>query len=192
MMRSSLSRYRTALFIALAVLCVIPSLAQRRRDPLTDDEVDQLREQAQDAEARLKLWLKFTKARMAAMDQLRGDPKLANDRPQRMHDLLADIGEMVEEIDDNAGNYAKDRWDIRKELKEIVEMTSDFQVKLRSLKDATDADSAKELRTYRFVLQDTTEAVNNLGDDARELLDQQNQQAKEKDPAKKLRKLDKK
>jgi uncharacterized coiled-coil DUF342 family protein len=180
-----------AIIFALISFGSLFTAAQKRRDPLTDDEIDQLREQAQNPEDRLKLWVKFTQVRIAAMDQLRGDPKLAADRPQRIHNVLQDLGDMVDEIDDNMGMYAKDRWDIRKELKEIVELSSELQVKLRGLKDATDSQSANEARTYRFVLQDTSEAVNNLADDARDLLDQQNEQAKEKDPAKKLRKVQK-
>ena len=76
-MISTTSRFRYALLavVALASLC---ATAQKRRDPLTDDEVDQLREQAQNPEDRLKLWVKFTRARITAMDQLRGDPKLAS------------------------------------------------------------------------------------------------------------------
>lgn len=186
--------------LALAVLLLITMApanahAQRRRDPLTESEIDQLREQAIVPDDRLKLWVKFTRARMAAIDQLRGDPKLAADRPQRIHDLIQDLGEMAGEIDDNMSEYGKERWDIRKELKSIVEMTAEFQPKLRALKEASEGpdakEAAKEAREYRFVLQDTTEQVNNLADDARELLDQQNEQAKEKDPAKKLRKIQK-
>src|SRR5205085_5223207 len=164
-MISTTSRFRYALLavVALASLC---AMAQKRRDPLTDDEVDQLREQAQNPEDRLKLWVKFTRARITAMDQLRGDPKLAADRPQRIHDLVEDLGDMVGEIDDNMGMYAKDRWVIRKPLKEVVELASEPQVKLRALKDATDADSQIEAKSYRFVLQDMTDAVKNLADDA--------------------------
>jgi hypothetical protein len=183
--------FRGAAFAALLLLTAVPALAQRRRDPLTDDEVDQLREQAQSPDDRLKLWVKFTRARILAIDQVRGDPQLGADRPKRIHDLIEDVGEMLNEIDDNMGSYAKDRWDIRKELKEIVELTSELQLKLRSLKEATDPESIKALPTYRFVLQDTTEANKNLADDARELLEQQNEQAKEKDPAKKLKKVQK-
>src|SRR5579884_213089 len=121
------SRFRIAL-LALVTLASLFSAAQRRRDPLTEEEADQLREQAQAPDARLKLWVRFTRARIAAIDQLRGDPKLAADRPQRLHDLIADIGEMTGEIDDNMAIYAKDRWDIRKELKEVVELASELQV----------------------------------------------------------------
>ena len=189
-MMKAMPRLKIAL-LAMLALASLAAHAQKRRDPLTDDEVDQLREQAQNPEDRLKFWVKFTRARIAAMDQLRGDPKLAADRPQRIHDLLADLGDMTGEIDDNMSMYAKDRWDIRKPLKDIVELADELQVKLRSLKEATDPESVKEGKTYRFVLQDTTEEVKNLGDDARELLEQQNEQAKEKDPAKKLRKVQK-
>src|SRR5947209_18178955 len=73
------------------------------RDPLTDKEVDQLRETAIEPEKRLKLMVEFTRARMLAIDQLRSDPKMGKDRGKRMHDLLEDIATLIDEIDDNVG-----------------------------------------------------------------------------------------
>ena len=75
--------------LSLLLMFTFVSASQTRsRDPLTSLEVDQLREAAQNPPERLKVWMKFARARMTAIDQLRGDPKLAQDRGQRIHDLV--------------------------------------------------------------------------------------------------------
>src|SRR5438067_1761732 len=81
-------RTRPLAYLMLTLLIALPGRAQvRDRDPLTEKEVDQLRETAIEPEKRLKLMVEFTKARMVAIEQLRTDPKLAKDRGQKIHDL---------------------------------------------------------------------------------------------------------
>ena len=169
---------RSIIAVSLLLAFAATFAAARRRDPLTDTEVDLLREAAQTPELRIHLYVKFTRARMAAIEQLRGDPKLADGRGKRIHDLLEDITLLLDEIGTNLDNYAG--WDMRKSLKEVVEMDAEFQVKLRSLKEATDAASRAELPDYRFVLDDAIDAVNTDADASRQALDEQNQLAKEK------------
>ena len=172
-------RLAGVLVALLLVFNLLSTSQTRHRDPLTTVEVDQLRESAQNPPERLKIWMKFARARMTAIDQLRGDPKLAHDRGQRIRDLLQDLSSIMDEIDDNIENYARDHEDIRKPLKLLVEMDSEFQVKLRAIKEGPEANSA-EARAYEFALQDAIESVNGNADDARQTLDEQNQLAKEK------------
>jgi hypothetical protein len=152
--------------------------AQHKRDPLTELEVDQLRETAQEPDKRLRLMVKFARARMLAIDQLRSDPKLAQGRGEKVHDLLEDFMNLVDEIDDNVDNYSSKQSDIRKSLKELVEADTDFQLKLRTLKDAAknNPKMADEATDYEFVLDNTLEAVNQSVDNARKTLDEQNEE----------------
>src|SRR5437660_4398735 len=114
-------RTRPLVYFALTVLIALPLRAQvRERDPLTEKEVDQLRETAIEPEKRLKLMVELTRARMVAIDQLRADPKMAKDRGKRTHDLLEDIATLIDEIDDNAENYNERNADLRKPLKDMV------------------------------------------------------------------------
>jgi hypothetical protein len=170
----------------LLVLLALPLIGQRRRDPLTDAETDQLREVADQADARVKLWVKFIRARMLALDQFRSDPKLAAERAKRTHDLVEDLASMVDELDDNVEQYARQKQDIRKGLKEVVEMESELQLKLRALQEATDPASQKDLPEYKFVLQNALESVNQSAASTRDTLEEQNEQfAKKKDKEKK-------
>ena len=169
-------RTRLFAYLMLTLLIALPVRAQvRDRDPLTEKEVDQLRETAIEPEKRLKLMVEFTKARMVAIEQLRTDPKLAKDRGQKIHDLLEDLASLVDEVDDNIENYSQRSADLRKPLKQVVEMDSDFQGKLRELKAASeDAKNVDEASDYKFSLEDAIDSVNRSAEATRKLLEEQN------------------
>ncbi len=168
-------RIRSIAFLAAVVVSYAPLWSQiHDRDPLTEAEVDQLRETAIEPEKRLKLMVEFTKARMASLEQIRTDPK-AKDRGKRMHDLLEDISTLVDEIDDNVDDYNERSADLRKPLKQIVEMDSDFQTKLHELKNAeNDPKNIDEASDYKFALDDAIESVDQSATTNRKLLDEQN------------------
>lgn len=179
-----------AVLASLLLLASALSAQTKRRDALNDTEIDQLRETAQEPEKRLPLLVDFARARLAAIEQIRQDPRFADERPQRIHDLLEDFGQVMDELSDNLDDFAGKKMDLRKPLAKVIEGASEFQLKLRSLKESTDAGggASKEGAVYRFVLQDDTESVNSTLDDARKLLDEQNQAIKEAKEAKKKRK----
>ena len=169
-------RTRSFFSLALALLTSFPIWTQvHERDPLNEKEVDQLRESAIEPEKRLKLYVEFTRARMTSIDQLRSDAKAGKDRGKRIHDLLEDLATLVDEIDDNVSNYDERSADLRKPLKEIVQMDSEFQVKLRELKNtADDPKNAAEASDYGFALQDAIDSVNSSAESTRKLLEEQN------------------
>ena len=172
---------RWLLCLPLLVTLCLPVCATGRRDPLTDKEVDQMREVAQLGDKRLRLLLTFAQSRMLAIYQMRGDPKLAEGRGERVHDLLEDFANIVTELDRNIDQYADQKQDIRKPLKEIIEANADFQQKLRGLKEAAALpENADEVKEWKYVLEDATDAVNANGDNARHTLDEQNELAKDK------------
>jgi len=149
------------------------------RDPLKPTEVAQMRDTAQEPERRLPLMVKFAKARLLAIDQLRGDPKFAEGRGQQVHDLLDEFRAIVDELDDNMDMYSRQKEDLRKPLKVMIEADTEWQLKLRSLKEATDEKSRQERKDYDFVLDTAIESVNANADGARELLEEQNKAAAE-------------
>ncbi len=184
---------KNAAIVLLMLALASPLFGQFGRDPLTPNEVQDLREARQDPEGRLKLYVKYAHLRMDSIDRLRNDPRQATTRGPQLHDLLEDLGKIVEEMDDNVEMYAKDKFDIRKPLKEVVAADTEFQQKLTSMRDLakTDATAGEELRKhYQFVLDDTIEAVNACLDGAKETLTEQEALAKDKKTKGQLRKTD--
>ena len=161
------------ILLVLLVLTVIASA--RRRDPLTEAETDQLREAAQEPGKRLKLYIQFTDARLTAIDELRADPKEAEGRGRKIHDLLEDFTALVDEINANLDTYQgrplikDERKDLHKGLKEVIAADEKFEQKLNALKSAgEDPKGRAEAEDYRFVLQDAQDAVKSSLEIARE------------------------
>jgi len=170
---------RVKVKILLLVLLLSTIASARKRDPLTEAEADQLREVAMEPYHRLKLLIKFTEARLVAIDQVRVDPKLAKDRGKQIHDLLEDFTALVDEINDNLDQYESRTLDkdqvkqYHKGLKELIEADERFDLKLRTLQSAatTDPETRKESPDFRFVLQDAQEALKSNAEMAREYIE---------------------
>ncbi len=154
------------------------ALAQRHRDPLTQSEIDQIRDASWEPRQRLTLYVQFARERLVKLEQVRSDPK-TKDRPQKTHDMLDDFQLLYDELNDNIDTYVDRKDDIRKPLKVIVEADNEFQAKLRALKDAADV-PAEEARQYEFVLTNLLESVDSSSEDHKKLLADQEDQAKHK------------
>lgn len=159
--------WHTALGLAmlLAVLLVRPLDAERRRDPLTPAEVDQLRDAMLDPDQRLKLYVMFSRDRMTKLEQMRGNAK-TSDRARQTHDMLEDFLAVYDELNDNIDMYVGRKDDIRKPLKIIIEADTEFQAKLRAIKDAANTNPA-EVAVYEFLLTDALDTVDSSADDHR-------------------------
>ena len=160
-------RSRLCIAITLGLSLALPLCAQRR-DPLNQAEIDQLRDAMLEPEIRLKLYVKFARDRLSALEQMRANPKAAN-RPQQTHDMLEDFLAVYDELNDNVDMYAGRKDDIRKPLKLVVEADTEFQSKLRALKDSAHTDAA-EAKQYEFVLSNAIDTVDSSADDHRKTI----------------------
>jgi len=167
-------------FVGTAILLVMSTnvLAQRHRDPLTGAEIDQVRDSSWEPKLRLPLYIQFARTRLDKLDQVRSDPKV-KDRAQQTHDLLDDFQLLYDELNDNIDTYIDRKDDIRKPLKTIIEADTEFQSKLRALKDAANV-TPGEAAQYEFVLTNAIETVDSSADDHRKLLADQEELAKHK------------
>lgn len=161
------TRLRTAfgLALALALLLPLPLQAQRRRDPLNPLEVDQLRDAMLDPVERLKLYVQFSRDRMTKLEQMRSDPKTV-DRARQTHDMLEDFLAVYDELNDNIDMYVGRKDDIRKPLKLIIEADTEFQSKLRAIKNAPNTNAAESTQ-YEFLLTDALDTVDSSAEDHR-------------------------
>ena len=169
----------TASKILVMLLLLTVMVSAKKRDPLTEAETDQLRGVAMEPFNRLKLLVKFTEARLLTIEQIRSDPKQAEGRGQRIHDLLEDFTTLMDEINDNLDQYQgrplskDDRKDFHRGLKEVIDADARFELKLKALKSATETDqqTRTEARDFHFALNDAEDALKSSADVAREYIE---------------------
>ena len=167
MIRNVPWRWRVAFAVAFAFtlqLCY-PLCAQKRRDPLNSLEIDQLRDAMLDPDERLKLYVQFSRDRMTKLEQMRSDPKVT-ERARQTHDRLEDFLAVYDELNDNIDMYVGRKDDIRKPLKIIIEADTEFQSKLRALKNSANT-NAEEAKQYEFLLTDALDTVDSSSEDHR-------------------------
>ena len=170
--------FRTFASVSFVLLVAGPVSAQHRRDPFTSQEIDQIRDASWEPQQRLALYVKFARARLVALEEMRNDPKAKN-RARETHNRLDDFVLIYDELNDNIDTYIDRKNDIRKPLKVIIDADTEFQAKLRALKDATGVkqDEAKE---YEFTLTTALETLDSSAEDHRKLLEEQQDAAKHK------------
>jgi hypothetical protein len=164
--------------LGLFLLVTAGAAAQRHRDPFTQAEIDEIRDVSWEPEQRLSLYVKFARARLVVMEQMRSDPK-TKDRPRQTHDKLDDFLLIYDELNDNIDTYVDRKNDIRKPLKVIIDADTEFQAKLLALRDAAGV-SAEEAKQYEFVLTNALDTVDGSVEDHRKLLVEQQEAAKHK------------
>jgi hypothetical protein len=165
-------RWHVLFELLLALPLLIPGSApvsaERRRDPLNQLEIDQLRDAMLDPDQRLKLYVKFSRDRMTKLEQMRSDPKV-KERGQQTHDMLEDFIGVYGELDDNVEMYVGRKEDIRKVLKLVIEADTEFQSKLRALKSAANTNT-EEASQYEFLLTDALDTIDSSTEDHRKTL----------------------
>lgn len=152
--------------------------AAPKRDVLTSAEIDQLRDTAQEPDLRLKLYVKFSRERLDAIEQARNDPKVT-DHGEEIHRRLQDFLDLYDELDENVDTFADRKADIRKVLKNVIEADTEFQAKLRALHAAAGT-KPEDASQYEFLLSNALETLDTSVQDHRQLLAEQEEAAKHK------------
>jgi hypothetical protein len=138
-------------FAALAAALAGCLLAQER-DFLTADEADQVRE-AQEPNARLKLYLKFARQRLDLLQQLidKGKPG----RAVMIHDTLEDYARIIDAIDTVSDDALERKLNIEVGTAAVASEEKEMLAKLQKIKDANPSD----LSRYEFVLQSAIDST---------------------------------
>jgi hypothetical protein len=161
-------RWKWRAALGLFLLLTLPVCAQKKDDPLNPLEIDRLRDAMLDPDERLKLYVKFARDRMAKLEEMRGNPK-TTERGLQTHDMLQDFLTLYDELNDNIDMYVGRKNDIRKPMKAVIEADTEFQSKLRALKDAAGGNPA-EAKQFEFLLTDALDTVDTSADDHRKTL----------------------
>jgi hypothetical protein len=162
----------------LATWLLAAAQAERRHDPLNSLEVDQLRDTATAPDDRLRLYIKFARARLELLEQVRSDPKVT-DRGQAIHDSLRDFLDVYDELNDNIDTYMDRKADVRKALKAIIEADTEFQAKLHALKNSGEI-SRTDAKQYEFLLGNALDTLDSSIEDHRQSLAEQEEAARHK------------
>lgn len=166
-----MSSLRSFFGLYLLLCLAVPVFAQRRSDPLTPTEIDQLRDAAMDPEPRMKLYVAFARARLVKLEQMRADSKVP-DRAHQTHAMLEEFLTIYNELNDNLDNFEGRKADLRKALKVVIEGDTEFQAKLRAIK-ADPRSSKEEANAYEFALSSAMETVDSAADDHHKMLAEQ-------------------
>jgi hypothetical protein len=147
-------------WLAILLIGVGCGFAQER-DFLTADEVDQIRE-AQEPNARLKLYILFARQRLALLDQF-----LSKEKPGRsalIHDTIEDYTHIIEAIDTVADDALVRKAQLDVGMKEVATAEAEMLAKLQKIEDS----APKDLARYEFALKnaiDTTSDSKELSEE---------------------------
>jgi hypothetical protein len=107
------------------VLAMTPLFAQSRRDPLTDQQQEAVREAGDQPLERVKLFVGYVDDRAKQIHTISADP-IAQNKTARIHNLLDEFTRLSDDLQDNMDQYDEQHADLRKVLKDIVTKTDEW------------------------------------------------------------------
>jgi hypothetical protein len=136
---------------------------QNNKDPLSEQESDQIAEVRDQPVARIKLYQKYIQQRIDAIKDLGANPKAADLKAQ-LRARYEEFTRLSDELQDNLDTFDQAHADIRKALKDLVPATEKWPDVLK----AAAPDSA-----YDFSRRTALDAAESTSDTAKKLYDEQ-------------------
>jgi hypothetical protein len=150
--------------VCCLLLVLAPALTVRLRaqddpnDPLTDEEIQAVRDTKIHPNERIELYVKFIDQRLDAVKNLAGH-KSENEKIQ-VHDKLDEFTRLCDELQDNLDTYDDAHADVRKALKELVADSAKWSAEINSAGDDPSLD---------FSRKSALEAAQSATDEARKM-----------------------
>lgn len=142
----------------------LPLLAQKeKREPLTEDQIDQIREAGIDPPERVRLYTKFLDEHADSIKGLTNRAK-SPARSRKLDDELQDLTALMDELGSNLDVYSDRKADIRKSLKPLTEAAGRWLGILRTLAGEPGFDLARK---------EAIESGEDLSEQAKRLLEEQ-------------------
>ena len=129
---------------AVVVSSALPLSAQTTKDPLTNDQVEQVRDTGDQPAQRIKLYMKFIEDRTQDIHKIASNAKPPISSNARLHNLLEEFTRLSDELQDNLETYSEEHADMRKTLKELVDHSAKWKTVLQEPKASADYDFARK------------------------------------------------
>jgi len=155
---------RSLVLCALLASLTPTLLAQKeKRQPLTEAEIEQIRDAGIYPSARIALYTKFLNEHAEVIKSLTNRVK-SQARAKHLDDELLDFTALMDELGDNLDQYADRKADLRPALKPLTEATPKWLGILRALAGEPSFDEARK---------EAIESGEDLADQAKRLLSEQ-------------------
>jgi len=128
---------------ALILLAVASAFAQSRKDPLTDQQIEDVREAGDQPLQRIKLFVGYVDDRAKGIHTVNADP-IAQNKNVRLHNLMEEFTRLSDELQDNMDNFDQQHADLRKVLKEVVDKTGEWGTILNEPKPSPQYDFSRK------------------------------------------------
>jgi hypothetical protein len=150
--------------MSFALFCTATCLAQKdKREPLTEAQVEQIREAGVFPDDRVGLYTKFIEEHAATIKGLTARGK-SGSRAQRLDGELQDLTALMDELGTNLDVYSDRKADIRKALKGLNDAAPRWLGILRTLAGEPG---------FELSRKEAIESVEDLADQAKRLLTEQ-------------------
>jgi len=157
-------RFNALLLILVCLVMARPLVAQRDKpEPLTEVQMEKIREAGIDPNTRVKLYTEFLGEHtdtIKGLSNRRDSPA----RTKRLDEELKSLSALMDELGSNLDTYSDRHADIRKALKPLAEAGDHWLTTLRALAGEPGFDLARK---------DAIEGCEDLADEARRLLTEQ-------------------
>jgi hypothetical protein len=156
---------RFAAILACLLAAASSSAQKQKRDPLTEAQVDQIRDASIDPAARVALYTQFLDEHAKVLKDLSSRVRSAR-RSSRLDDELQDFTALMDELASNLDVYTERKADIRKALKPLNEAATHWLEILRALP----SEPAFELARKEAIEsgEDLSEQIRNLSSEQTE------------------------
>jgi hypothetical protein len=125
------------------LLAAVPAFAQSKKDPLTDQQIEDVREAGDQPLQRIKLFVGYVDERAKGIHTINADP-IAQNKGVRLHNLMEEFTRLSDELQDNMDNFDQQHADLRKVLKEIVDKTGEWGTILNEPKPSPQYDFSRK------------------------------------------------
>jgi hypothetical protein len=107
------------------VLAISPLFAQSKKDPLTEQQIEEVREAGDQPLERIKLFAGYVEERSKGIHELSADARAQN-KTVRLHNLFDEFTRLSDDLEDNMDNFDEQHADLRKVLKEVVDKSTQW------------------------------------------------------------------